>query len=179
MHEGHDLVAFGDEEAGAQLDYRCDACGYGAATNAPPRACPMCGAASWTHAARGVGSVGIRRLANSIFLVTPPPALDAAAGVLLLATLAELAYEHPEVVVDLTGVELDSSAAQLLLRLGALARGSGGRLLAVCPGGGPDGIEIHELDGQEGGVSAWSDGALGGALRLIAGRDDCEAVRSS
>lgn len=148
-------------------EYRCCGCGYGAVAAAPPPACPMCHRGSWAHADSRVDDpLTVKRLGGSTFLVTPPRELDPEAGLLLSETLADLAHEQPEVVVDLSRVTgIDDRMAQLLLRLGALAHGSGGRLLAVCPTGKPSAVEIREIDARGDDALDGFPGPLGRALR--------------
>lgn len=153
-------------------EYRCERCAYGAATSAPPQGCPLCGSNDWTRGTEWTcARLHVRRLGASAFLLTPPGELDSGASMLLAETVAALAEERPEIVVDLTVVEtVDDAAARLLLQLGALAHGSGGRLLAVCPGSeyGRT-VELHELD-LDGLPVERLEGAVGRALRSLARR---------
>ncbi len=148
--------------------YECERCSFGTASAAPPAACPMCGGGIWRHGRNGY-SVTVSLLSGSTVVITPPEDLDAPASALLAETVVELAAETPELVVDLTNVALlEESTAQLLLRLGALAHGSGGRLLAVCPTFGTDEIELHELDGPSPLPADRIGGCFGRALRALA-----------
>jgi uncharacterized OB-fold protein len=160
----------------ARAGYRCEQCGYGVATPAPPRACPMCQAERWSLARRGVAeALGVRRIGGSTFLLTPPTVLDAEASMLLVEAIAALAATRPRVVVDLTGVDVGdpSTAAVLLLRLEALAHGSGGRLRVVRADADAGGIDIHRLKPTDGDAADVIDRDLGHALeaatRLAAG----------
>jgi anti-anti-sigma regulatory factor len=94
----------------------------------------MCQAERWTLTHRGATeALGVRRVGGSTFLLTPPAVLDAEAGMLLVETIADLASTQPRIVIDLTGVDVGdpATAELLLLRLAALAHGSGGRLRVV------------------------------------------------
>lgn len=157
---------------GAVSEYRCERCGYGAATNAPPSGCPLCSSTDWTRGTSWSSSrLRVRRLGSAAFLITPPTELDAGTSVLLAETVAALSEEQPEIVVDLTVVDVvDDAVAQLLLRLGSLAHGSGGRLLAVCPGvGHGHTVEMHELALGDVPVER-IQGPFGRALRSLARR---------
>jgi anti-anti-sigma regulatory factor len=109
----------------------------------------MCRAERWTRTRRGARqSLGVRCIGRSTFVLTPPDVLDAAAGMLLIEAVADLAPTQPRVVIDLTGIDVGdlSNAARLLARLEALAQGSGGRLRAVRADSHADGGELQGLD---------------------------------
>jgi anti-anti-sigma regulatory factor len=136
----------------------------------------MCRAERWSLARRGVAeALGVRRIGGSTFLLTPPTTLDAEASMLLVEAIAALAATQPRVVVDLTGVDVGdpSTAAVLLLRLEALAHGSGGQLRVVRAEADAGGIEIHRLERTDGdGADAIDrdlEHALESAARLAAG----------
>lgn len=158
-----------DAEGGyrAGADCRCCGCGYGAATTVPPPRCPMCACRSWAR--RGSRSqLTLRRLGDSTLLITPPTTLTAAASLLLSETVAELAREQTEIAVDLTAARIPAQPlAQLLLRLGALTHGSGGRLLAICPSKDTDSVELHELDRNDSRSVGRLNGLLAHALRSL------------
>jgi ABC-type transporter Mla MlaB component len=85
----------------------------------------------------------------------------------LSTTVAALAHEAPEIVVDLTGVSgLPSGGARLLLRLGALARGAGGHLRARCPAGARP-TEVVELDIERAPALARLGGPVGCAFEEL------------
>jgi hypothetical protein len=148
-----------------RLEYSCSSCGYATCVSTPAATCPVCGGSDWSYTGRG-GTEGltVRRIGGSIFVLTPCGALDGPAGAALIEAVAALAHEQPDVVVELAEVRhLDRTAAQLLLRMAALARGAGGRLLAACHGKG-EAVELHELDPDR---PDTAPEAVGHALRLV------------
>ncbi|HEX7082541.1 MAG TPA: hypothetical protein VF186_00330 [Gaiellaceae bacterium] len=137
------------ELAAFRREYHCPACGYGAVATVPPSPCPMCGTdgSLETGEQRTRAHLTLRRLGPSTVLITPTTALDREAGMELGEAVAEHVHDQPEVVVDLTKVAtVEDDIGELLVRLGALARAAGGRLLTVCPAAGPDGFALHEVD---------------------------------
>ena len=114
------------------------------------------------------GEIAITRLDDTLYVLAPPSEIDEATGLALAKTIADLAYEQPEVVLDLMHVEdVDTAAAQLILHLGALARGAGGRLLVVCPSQASVGFEFHELGTADDDSIDRIEGAFGRALRRL------------
>jgi anti-anti-sigma regulatory factor len=160
-------------------EFRCSGCGFGAVALVPPLACPICRDANWeeieppalhtlSDQQEDGGHLTITRLGGSRYLITPPSEVDIQAGAALTEAVAGLAHARPDVVVDLTRVgEIDPEAARLLLRLGALARGAGGRLLVVCPRDDAAGFAFHELDPEQPAEIDRIEGPLGRALRRI------------
>jgi anti-anti-sigma regulatory factor len=131
-------MEFAASECDRRAEYRCCSCAYGAATLEPPEVCPMCAATSWTYEPTAPGSptITVRRIRDSAFVLTPPGQVDASCRATLVAAVASLAHEQPEILVDLSSVRsIDPETVELLERLATLARGAGGRLLATYPSG--------------------------------------------
>ena len=157
-------------------DFACGGCGYGIAS-CPPQSCPQCGSGTWVAWGSSRGAdVAVRRLAKTIFLIRPPDVVDIAAGIVMCETVAALAQVGPEVVIDFTSLRrVEDAAAQFVLRLSALLRGAGGRLLVICSAGGR--VAFHDLaSGEEGGVIT---GELGRAVRRLAESGSTRAARAA
>lgn len=165
-----DFAPAGIAGTGQQPGYQCRTCSYGTSLDVPPPSCPMCHDGAWVKAIGNGRAFTVRRLAATTVLISPPAELDLAASTLLWETVACLAFAHPEVVVDLTDVdEIDEGAAQLLSRLGELAR-FGERVLVAVPTAGPKEIEILELEtsGSSTAGSGW--GRFSAVLRTLVSR---------
>lgn len=160
----------------SRQEFRCPSCGYGAVAVRPPAPCPMCGEDGpdarrlLTGEVREHEQLTIRRLGPTTILITPHGPLDRETAALVGEAIAEHAHDEPEVVVDLTYVAyVADAAAELLVRLGALTHGAGGRLLVVCPTANGDAFMLHELRPDEPLDAGRVDGALGRALRHLGG----------
>lgn len=153
-------------------EHRCPSCGYGAVATVPPSPCPMCGSGEARLApaeVRDRAHLTLRLLGPSTLLITPTGELDQTAGGELSEAVAEHVHDQHEIVVDLTSVAtVEDDVAELLVRLGALARAAGGRLLTVCPASGPDGFSLHEIDPDRALADEPIEGPLGRTLERLA-----------
>lgn len=156
-----------DDQAPAPLDYSCLGCGHGVAAE-PPRQCPHCRGRAWARvSAAHLGDLEIVRLADTTYLLTPPPLIDAEVGTEICETVAALARERTEIVIDLTAVaDVDGDAAKLLVKTSSLTHWSGARMFAVCPSARNSGFDLHDLDPHRIDSSA-IHGALGRAFRRL------------
>jgi hypothetical protein len=141
------LAEDGADGPATQAEYRCRSCGYVVAAGVP-RVCARCGHSTWVSVVDSAqDEITITRLAGGLFLIAPPRSIDEAAGVALATTVARLASDGPNVVLDLTQVaHVDERAAQLILALAERARAHGGQVLLAFPGGASPGLELRELD---------------------------------
>lgn len=148
-------------------EHRCGRCGYGVATTCLPPACPMCRGAAWTPVAPRREPVAVTHHGAAGALITVTRELAPRDLGALATTVAELAHDTPEIVVDLTRVGgLSTGAAQLLLRLGALARGAGGHLRARCAAGMRP-TDVVEVEIGRGRALVDLDGPVGRAFRRV------------
>lgn len=124
----------------------------------------MCRSSTWTAAASRRGDIVITRASETIFLITAPEVVDAAASVTLCEAVAAIAHIRPSVVLDFTSLRhVEETAARLVLRLAALLRAADGHLLVLSSAGAEP--SFHEVATDDDGLRI--AGEFGRAVRRL------------